>query len=115
MADNKQYVTQNQENGSVHISEDVIATVVAHAIKDVDGVAGLATTPKRSWRKGSRIYISQDNQMTIECYVNVYFGQSVYDIAKAVQTAVRSAVHEITAIAPKTVNVNIIGIVKSAK
>ena len=31
MAEYKQYITQIQENGSVMISEDVVATIVAHA------------------------------------------------------------------------------------
>ena len=33
MAESKQYVTQQQENGAVLISEDVITTIVAHAIE----------------------------------------------------------------------------------
>lgn len=113
MADNKQYISQSQENGTVHISEDVIATIVSNAMKDVEGVAGLAATPKRTWRKGTKISISQDDQLTIECYVIVYFGQSVYNVAKAVQVAVRDAVHETTGIQPKAVNVNISGIIKN--
>ena len=37
MAENKQYITQAQENGSVMISEDVIATIVEQAIAEVEG------------------------------------------------------------------------------
>ena len=43
MAENKQYVTQIQDNGTVMISEDVIASIVAHTVNDVEGVAGLRT------------------------------------------------------------------------
>ena len=45
MAENKQYITQNQANGAVMISEDVIATIVSHAIVEVDGVVGLDIKP----------------------------------------------------------------------
>ena len=45
MADNKQYITQVQENGTVMISEDVIAAIVAQAVKDVDGVVSLNVKP----------------------------------------------------------------------
>ena len=38
MAEYKQYITHAQENGNVLISEDVIATIVEHAVADVDGV-----------------------------------------------------------------------------
>ena len=38
MAENKQYITQIQENGSVMISEEVISTIVAHAVAEVEGI-----------------------------------------------------------------------------
>ena len=41
MADNKRYITHEQENGSVMISEDVIADIIARAIIEVEGVEGL--------------------------------------------------------------------------
>ena len=45
MADNKQYVTQVQENGTVLISEDVITTIVMHAVEEVEGVVCLSAKP----------------------------------------------------------------------
>ena len=38
MAENKQYITKVQDNGSVMISEDVIGTIVDHAVHEVEGV-----------------------------------------------------------------------------
>ena len=43
MADNKQYITQVQENGTVMISEDVITTIVINSIEEVEGVAPVPT------------------------------------------------------------------------
>ena len=45
MAEYKQYITQIQENGNVMISEDVIATIVAHALAEVDGIGSLGSKP----------------------------------------------------------------------
>ena len=45
MAENKQYITQMQDNGAVLISEDVIMTIVAHAVEEVEGVVGLNIKP----------------------------------------------------------------------
>ena len=45
MAEYKQYITQIQENGSVMISEDVVATIVAHALSEVEGVGSLGIKP----------------------------------------------------------------------
>ena len=38
MAENKQYITQAQSNGTVMISEDVIATIITNAVAEVEGV-----------------------------------------------------------------------------
>ena len=45
MAENKQYVKQVQNNGSLMISEDVIAAIVAHAASEVDGVVSSNSKP----------------------------------------------------------------------
>ena len=46
MAENKQYVTQTQENGSVLISEDVLITIVTHAIEEVEVVQSAKSNEK---------------------------------------------------------------------
>ena len=45
MADYKQYLSQEQETGSVMISEDVVSTIAEHAISDVEGVVGIVSKP----------------------------------------------------------------------
>ena len=76
MAEYKQYITQIQENGSVMISEDVVATIVAHALSEVEGVGSLGIKPgvsiadftnKKNWGKGLKILIAEDNTLTSEC------------------------------------------------
>ena len=42
MADNKQYITQVQDNGRVMISESVISTIVFQALNDIEGYVGLS-------------------------------------------------------------------------
>ena len=78
MADNKQYITQIQENGSVMISEDVISTIVSHAVEDVEGVVGLSVKPgadivdiigKKNWGKGLKVTIDEDDVLTVDCNV----------------------------------------------
>ena len=114
MAETKQYITQKQEKGNVLISEDVIATIVSRAVGEVEGVAGLGSVPKRAWGKGLKITISQDDQLSIECNVIVYYGQSVFDVAKAVQVAVGNAIQSMTGVKVSTVNVNVSGIIRKA-
>ena len=112
MADNKQYITQPQENGNILISEDVIATIVAHAVSEVEGVAGLSNHNKKGWGRGPKVVVSQEEQLSIECNVIVYYGQSVFDVAKAVQAAITGAVESMTGINVHSVNVNVSGIIR---
>ena len=121
MAENKQYIAQAQEYGNVMISEDVIATIVAHAISDVEGVVGLSVKTgadiaeligKKNWGKGVKILIGEDNSVEIDCNIIICYGQSVVNVAKAVQDAVTNAVESMTAVEIKSVNVNVCGIVR---
>ena len=121
MAENKQYITQIQDNGTVMISEDVVATIVAQAVTDVEGVVGLSVNPvaelvdmigKKNWGKGMKIAIGADNALTIDCDVLIAYGQSVVAVAEAVQSAVLAAVESMTGVKNITVNVNVCGIAK---
>ena len=121
MAEYKQYITQVKDNGKVMISEDVVATIVEHALTDLDGVAGLDTKPgadiadligKKTWARGLKILISEDNELNISCNVVIYYGHSVVEVANAVQAAVRSAVESMTGVKVEVVNVNVCGIVR---
>lgn len=121
MAEYKQYISQKQENGSVMISEDVVSTIAEHAISDVEGVAGIAVKPgtdiadligKKNWGKGMKILIAEDNSLTIDCNINVCYGQSVVDVAEATQAAVSSAVESMTGVKVTAVNVNVCGIIR---
>ena len=121
MAENKQYITQTQENGTVMISEDVIAAIVEHAVADVEGVVGLNVKPgadiaeligKKSWGRGMKISFSADDKVSIDCNITVSYGQSVVAVAKAVQEAITNAVESMAGVAIASVNVNICGIVR---
>ena len=121
MAENKNYVTQIRENGSVLISEDVITTIVAHAVEEVEGVVGLNAKPaadiiemigKKGWGKGLKITIGEEEALTIDCNINVAYGQSVVSVAKAVQEAVSNALESMAGVNIAAVNVNVCGIVR---
>jgi len=121
MAENKQYVVQTQDNGFVYISEDVIAAIVAHAAAEVEGVVSLNAKPgvdiaeligKKSSGKGIKITVQEDNSVVIDCNVNVSYGQSIVEVAAAVQAAIINALDSMAAIKIAAVNVNVCGIVR---
>ena len=121
MAENKQYVTQTQENGSVLISEDVLITIVTHAIEEVEGVVGLNAKPgadiveligKKGWGKGLKITIGEEDAIDVDCNITVAYGQSVVSVAGAVQTSVTNALESMAGVKITAVNVNVCGIVR---
>lgn len=121
MAESKQYITQEQENGNVLISEDVIATIVANAVSEVDGVVGLSVKPgadiadmigKKNWGKGMKITIGENDELSVDCNVNIGYGQSVVAVAKAVQDAVTAALVSTAGITVAAVNINVCGIIR---
>ena len=122
MAESKQYITQTQVNGSVMISEDVISTIVAHAVEEVEGVVGLNVKPgadiveligKKNWGKGLKITIGEENALTVDCNITVAYGQSVVSVANAVQDSVSNALEAMAGVKIAAVNVNVCGIVRS--
>ncbi len=116
MAENKQYITQAQENGAVMISEEVIAAIVVNSLKDVEGVIGLGgklgfdLASIKNWAKALNITIADDNDVRVDCNIIVAYGQSVISVAKAVQDAITGAVEAMTGVKPSAVNVNVCGI-----
>ena len=121
MADNKTYITHCKENGAVMISEDVISTIVTHAIEEVDGVVALSTKPgadiaeligKKNWGKGMKVTIGENDELFIDCNIVVAYGQSVVAVAGAVQESVTAALESTTGVKVACVNVNVCGITR---
>lgn len=118
MADNKEYLVQSQENGSILISEDVIASIAALAVREVEGVYGLSSTAsfdfssiigKKNLRKGIRVSFAND-ELAISCNLVVKMGEPVMTVAKNVQEAIANEVESITGTRPARVNVNVCGV-----
>ena len=120
MADYKQYITMVQENGNVMISEDVIETIVAETVAEVEGIHGLDVKPGadiadligKNWGKGMKILIAEDNTLTISCNVVITYGNSVIEVAKNAQTAIAAAVENAAGVKVNEVNVNVCGIAR---
>lgn len=121
MAENKQYITQNLDNGNILISEDVIGAIVERAANEVEGIVSLSVKPgadiaeligKKNWGKGLKITIDEQQNVDIECNVVIAYGQNIVTVAAAVQAAVSGAVESMTGIKVNAVNVNVCEIVR---
>lgn len=120
MAENREYYTQNAENGTVQISEDVVASIAAAAILETEGVCGLSanlTTDiaemmlgKKNPAKGIRLTGAKDGALCIECDVVAKFGAAVFELGKTLQDVVKNSVESVTGLTVQQVNVNICGV-----
>ena len=114
MPENKDYMIHREELGSIQISEDVVATIVEHTLTEVEGVVkgGSEVVGKKSWGKGIRISIAEDNSLSIGCNVIVAYGESVVDVARSIQESITNAVESVTGVTVTDVHVNVCGIVR---
>ena len=112
------YITCQEENGSINISEDVIASMVRSAILEVEGVAGLANTAGaeiaeligiRTLTKGVKVQFVED-RIVVDAIITVAYGNNVVKVAKNVQEKVLTAVQVTTGMEKAEVNVHVTGI-----
>ena len=119
MAENKEYFSKEVENGSIQISEDVVASVTGMAVLEVEGVCGLSSSigtdiaemlGMKTLSKGVRLSTTETGALRIDCDVVSKFGQNIFELAKNVQENVKSSVESVTGLRVAEVNVTVCGI-----
>lgn len=119
MAEIREYITQTQEDGAIHISQDVIATIAAIAVSEVEGVYAVGSSQvgdiaeffgKKNSAKAVRLTVNENDELALECNVIALYGYSVVELAKNVQENVCSAIESMTALKVASVDINICGI-----
>ena len=121
MSENRDYLTLPEENGSIHIAEEVIAAIAVGAVREVEGISGMMTgmgssvtdlVNKKSAQKGTRgvrIDMTGDT-VSLDLYVMVQYGVAIPEVAENAQKAVMSAVEAMTGCIVGTVNIHVGGI-----
>jgi len=112
------YVTRADAQGSVNISEDVIAIIASEAVRSVDGVGGFATSlggeiadrlSKKASGRGVKVSF-EENAVLLDVFLLVQYGTVITDVARAVQEVVVSTVEAITGLQVERVNVTVCGV-----
>lgn len=118
MSDYKDYLIQKEEKGNILISEEVLASISAIAVREVEGVYGLSTTTsfdlgnilgKKNLRKGIRVTFNEKG-FEVSCNLIVKMGCAVMEVAKNVQEAILGEILAMTGAKPARINVNVCGI-----
>lgn len=122
MAENKGYMTLSDEQGSIHISEEVIAAIAVGAVREVEGVSGMMGNPGTSVAdlvtnkkgaqknaKGVKIEMAETG-LVLDIYLTVAYGHAIPEVAENAQKAVASAVSAMTGCTVETVNIHVGGV-----
>ena len=119
MAENKGYMTLSDEQGSIHISEEVIAAIAVGAVREVEGVSGMMgnlgtsvadlVTNKKGAQKNVKIEMAETG-LVLDIYLTVAYGHAIPEVAENAQKAVASAVSAMTGCTVETVNIHVGGV-----
>ena len=121
MGESKEYMTLPEENGSINISEEVIAAIAVGAVRDGEGVSGMMTNlggsvtdlvNKKNAQKGAKgVKIDMTGTaLVLDVYLTVKFGTPIPEVAENAQKAVISAVEAMTGCSVGAVNVHVGGV-----
>lgn len=119
MAEHKDYWVTAGDQGTIKISEDVIASIAALAATETEGVGGMAAgltaeiaslLGKKSQNKGVRVQLGEQDTVSVELSILVKFGKSVGEVALAVQKAVKASIESMTGMKTSAVNVIVSGV-----
>jgi uncharacterized alkaline shock family protein YloU len=121
MGENREYVTLPEEDGSINISEEVIAAIAVGAVRDVEGVSGLLTNisgsvtdlhSRKSAQKGVKgVRIDMTGtDLTLDVYLAVEYGHPIPQVAENAQKAVSGAVEAMTGCSVGAVNIHVGGV-----
>ena len=118
MAENKDYITHNEDRGSINVSDDVIARIASAAAAEVEGVDALAAAKTEDWarrlgKKGMPRGVKVDIEgeiVNIDVYIIVKLNYPINDVALKVQDAVIAAVESATGFGVTSANIHVSGV-----
>ncbi len=110
--ENQEIVAENDE--SIKISNDVVASIAGVAVSEVSGVYGMAggiteIFGKKGLTKGIKVEVGE-KETKIDVNIIVEYGARIPDVAFEIQNRVKKAVETMTGLKVASVNIHIQGI-----
>jgi len=119
----KKDVTKNNL-GEIKIAQEVLATIVSRVVINTQGVAGLVAHSKggfgtllgvKEMEEGIKVDLIDEKNMSAYISVIVEYGSVIIDVAKNIQSAVKSEIEKNAGLIVKSVDINILGIQMAKK
>ena len=101
------------EGGRIIFADEVVATIASLAVTDVDGVASLSggmvegiteMLGKKSLTKGVKVEVGTE-EAAVDITVSIRYGYKIKEVCEKIQTAVKSAIENMTGL--RVVEINI--------
>lgn len=106
------------ENGTVKISNDVVAIIAGVAATEIPGVAGMSggitggiteMLGMKNLSKGVKVEL-EDKKVTIDLFIIVEYGSRISELGEKIQQNVKHTVETMTGLNVMEVNLNIQGV-----
>lgn len=111
-------VSEDHSLGKVEIAPEVIEVITGIAVSEVEGISTMRGTfatdvverfGKKSHSKGVKVELTDDGVL-IDLHVVLVYGVSIPKTAQNIQTNVRQALKNMTALDVSEINVHVVGI-----
>ncbi|UOQ85972.1 Asp23/Gls24 family envelope stress response protein [Gracilibacillus salinarum] len=119
MSDNQLLnVGESTPLGNVEISPDVLEVIAGIATTEVPGVSSMRGNfatgvaerlGKKSHGKGIKVEL-KDEMVLIDVFIVVDYGHTIPTVAQQIQSNVRQAIKNMTAIQIKEINIHVVGV-----
>lgn len=117
MADKQTIYTirEDEDRGSVRVSEEVLAIIAGLAATEVKGVASMAggmtndiiaRLGMKNLRSGVSVVV-EDNEASVDLKLTISYGYAIVDVSKEVQERVKTAIESMTGLTCRQVNVRV--------
>lgn len=122
--------SQKKENlekdnlGEIKIAPEVLAVIVSRTVINIPGVAGLVSHSKggfgtllgvKEMEEGVKVDLVDGKHMSAFISVIVEYGSVIIDVAKNIQSGVKTEIENKTGLIVKSVDINIMGIQMNRK
>ena len=114
----EKYMNNSSENGSVKISNDVVAIIAGVAATEIAGVTGMSggitggiteMLGMKNLSKGVKVEMGE-HETAIDLYIIVDYGANITEVGEQVQQNVKASIESMTGLNVIEVNVNIQGV-----
>lgn len=109
-------IRKDESVGEVKIADEVVASIAAFAVMDVEGVSSIGGSSREMGRlnmkspgKGVKIDVLE-GIVTVTLTVNLLYGYSLIDVSGRIQEKVKSSIESMTGLTVADVNVRVAGV-----